>query len=92
MAEIINAQSLVSLNHSAAPNKSELFVQLLVAVGIVVLFVLGDFVKRGLRDEYVPVFYERAHVTEEEGEQQNPDVAAVHVRIVRRRSHNILCH
>jgi len=47
----------------------------------VVLLVFGDFVQRRLRDEHVSVFYQRAHIAEEEGQKQNSDVAAVHVRV-----------
>ena len=41
----------------------------------------GDFVKRWLRDVEMSVLDQLRHLAVEEGEQQSPDVCAVHIRV-----------
>ena len=56
-------------------------VALLVGVGHLLGLAAGELVKRRHSRIYIAVLNERAHVAEEEGQQQRADMAAVHIGI-----------
>ena len=59
----------------------ELALQFLVLVAINFLFPALYLIQRRLGDVHMPLLHQRPHITEEKGQKQNTDMAAVHVCI-----------
>ena len=75
-------KTLVALDGGLALDRGEYLVTLLIGIGIaVIILALADTIQRRLCDIDMPLFDQRAHIAEEEGEQQGADMRAVDVRI-----------